>query len=219
MNKTALVVGASGLIGQKLVRLLVEQPAYAKVTVFVRQPLPWTHQKLNQQVVDFEQLASYASHFQVDEVHCCLGTTIKVAKTAEAFTRVDRDYPIQVAELAKQHGVQQMLIVSAIATDPNSTLLYSRVKGEMEQAVSRIGIPSLHIIKPSLLLGTRNEFRFFEFLSQKIAPLFGWAFIAKMNMYRPIKADDVALAMVNIAQQAKKGTHTYTYQQLIDVIQ
>ncbi len=205
-SKSALLVGASGLVGGELLRQLLDSDRYKKVTLFVRQPLPLDHPKLEQIVVDFENLTAYREHVRVDDLFCCLGTTIKKAGSKEAFRRVDYAYPQQLAQLAKEEGVKNFLLITAMGANAASNIFYSRVKGEVEADIRSLNLPALHIFRPSLLLGERNEFRFGEqvgaVFSKLLAPLMP-------RKYRPIQGKTVAAAMIRAAQSEQSGTQIY----------
>ncbi|PWK15979.1 oxidoreductase [Tumebacillus permanentifrigoris] len=205
--KTALVIGATGLVGGELVKELLQAPNYEKIIVFVRRPLPIHNRKLEQVTVDFDHLDSYASHLAgVHDVFCCLGTTIKKAGSQEAFRRVDYTYPLELAKLAQQAQVKKFLLITALGSNAHSKVFYNRVKGEVEQAITALGLPTVHIIRPSLLLGDRPEFR----LGERIGTVFAKAFtFATPKNYRAIHARTVARAMSRLAQQPDTGVHIH----------
>jgi uncharacterized protein YbjT (DUF2867 family) len=156
-------------VGGLLVRSLLQNPAYGRICVLVRRPLEWGHPKLEQHVVDWERLEEQKDLFRdVDDLYCCLGTTIKKAGSQENFRQVDFHYPVKAAKLAKEHGVSQMLVISSMGADAGSRVFYSRTKGEMEEALSAIGFRSLHIFRPSLILGDRKEKRLGEQLAAHV---------------------------------------------------
>jgi uncharacterized protein YbjT (DUF2867 family) len=208
-NKTALVFGASGLIGGHVVNFLLLHPAYAKVVVFVRKPMDLEHVKLAQHVVDFDQPASFKQLVKGDDLFCCLGTTMAKAGSKEAFYKVDFTYGFEAAQMGKLNGVGQYMLVSSVGADPNSRFFYSKVKGELEAAVRSLGFWALHIFQPSVLLGERNENRFGEQLAGKIGSIFDRLTGGLLTKYRPIEADVVAKAMVSAAQGLKPGCHVY----------
>ncbi|MBK9017277.1 MAG: oxidoreductase [Saprospiraceae bacterium] len=208
-NKTALVFGASGLIGGHVLNFLLLHPAYSKVAVFVRKPLDLQHSKLVQQVVNFDQPDAFKNLVKGDDLFCCLGTTMAKAGSKEAFYKVDFTYAFQAAQMGSMNGVNQFLLVSSVGADPNSRFFYSKVKGELEVAVRALGFWSLHIFQPSVLLGERNENRFGEQLAGKIGRVFDRLTGGLLTKYRPIEADVVAKAMVSAAQGLKPGEHVY----------
>jgi uncharacterized protein YbjT (DUF2867 family) len=216
MTKKALVAGATGLIGTELIRYMVHQNHYDQIHVLLRKPLNFTHTKLVQHQIDFEQLDQYATLFKVNDVFCCLGTTIAKAKTQVAFTRVDKVYPVQMAQLAYQNGAQQFFVVSSISANARSKGFYLRTKGEMEQAVQAIPLNGVHIFRPSLLLGQRSEFRLGERVGEQLAKIIPFVFQGKRSLYHPIQAKEVAQAMLRIAKHPSSGVNIYHYDEMIN---
>lgn len=208
--KSALIAGATGLTGSELVKVLLKDPAYDKVKVLTRRPLDMDHPKLEQIKADFFRLDQYAEHFKVNDVFCCLGTTIKKAGSQKAFRRVDYDYPVKIAQLAKAAGAKKFLVISAMGADVRSNVFYSRVKGQMEEALKKIEFPALHIFRPSLLLGKRDEFRLGEKAASLLAPVFSPILRGGMEKYKPIEADQVAMAMCAAAQSDSEGVLVYS---------
>ncbi len=208
-SRTALVAGASGLVGSHVLRLLLEDPAYARVTVLARRELPLAHKKLDQRVVGFDRLAQIADFPRVHDVFCCLGTTMKHAGSPDAFRKVDCTYVVELARVAVRHRASQFLVVTALGADPRSRIFYSRVKGEAEEAVRRLQFDGIQIFRPSMLVGARAESRPAERVAGLLSPLVAWAFVGPLARYRPIKAEAVARAMVRVAREAPRGPHAY----------
>jgi uncharacterized protein YbjT (DUF2867 family) len=208
-NKTAILAGASGLVGGELLKVLLASPIYGKVSVPVRKLLPITHPKLSQQVLDFKYLGGFQGGYPCDEVFCCLGTTIKKAGSQEAFRRVDHDYPLELAKQAFSHGVRRFLVVSALGASAGSRIIYNRVKGELEEDLRRVGFASLEIFRPSMLMGNRVEERPGEKLAMRLAPFLKPALIGPLRKYRPIRADWVAMAMFIAAQTGLQGDRVF----------
>jgi len=207
--RTALVAGASGLVGRHVVHLLLEDPAYARVTVLARRELPLSHKKLEQQVVSFDRLAQIADFPRVHDVFCCLGTTMKQAGSPDAFRKVDYTYVVELARVAVRHRASQFLVVTAVGADPSSRILYSRVKGEAEEALRRLQFESIQIFRPSLVVGARAQGRPAERVARLLGLLVAWAFVGPLSRYRPIKAEALARAMVHVARDAPRGAHVY----------
>lgn len=201
-TQKALILGASGLIGRQLTEQLLTNEAYHSVRILVRKPLDLQHPKLEQQIYDYN--APDANLLQADHVYCCLGTTIKTAGSAAAFTKVDYDYVVQTAALAQQQGATHLAVVSSMGADANSKLLYSRVKGEMEAALQAQNWQSLYILRPSLLLGNRQEFRLGERIGQVLAN--GLSFLIP-DRYKGIEGSQVAKAMQYYLTSGQTGTH------------
>lgn len=208
-SKTALVVGATGLIGNLLVHQLVDSPLYEKVKVLVRKSLNWQHPRLQQITFDFDHPNGLLA--QADDIFCCLGTTMKKAGSKEAFRKVDYQYPLDIARLGLTNGAKQFGIVTAMGADTNSLFFYNRVKGEIERDLSALNYPALLIFRPSLLLGNRGENRFGEKFAEGAMKLLNPLIPAK---YKGIEGSKVANAMVTTMQQGLTGKHVFESDQL-----
>lgn len=198
-SKSAFVAGATGLVGGCVLRRLLAHPAYSRVEILVRRESPISDPKLTQRIVDFAALDPGRAGFAPDEVFCCLGTTIKMAGSREAFRRVDLEYPLELARFAKALGAGKFLMVTALGADPTSAVFYNRVKGEVEQAITTIGFPETFFFRPSLLLGKRAQRRRAEKISTALGTIIAPLLIRSLRKYRPIHADAVAAAMVYAA--------------------
>jgi uncharacterized protein YbjT (DUF2867 family) len=192
-RRSALLVGATGLIGSILLQRLLNVSAYRSVTVWARRPLALHGRGLRTATFDFEDLRFHK--VEADDVFCCIGTTMKHARTREVFRHVDHDYPVELARAAARGGAKRLLVVSSLGADPNSRVFYNRVKGEMEVAVAAAGVPATIFFRPTLLRGQRDEFRLGERVGLVVADLLG----PIMGKYRPIDADVVATAMIKAA--------------------
>jgi uncharacterized protein YbjT (DUF2867 family) len=208
--KTALVVGATGLVGDLLTHRLVESPAYDKVKVLVRRSLGWQHPRLQEIQYDFDHPNSLL--LQADDIFCCLGTTMKKAGSREAFRKVDYQYPLDVARMALANGARQFLLVSAMGASVQSSFFYNRVKGEVERDITALGYPTTLIFRPSLILGERPEPRLGERIGAGFMKLFNPLIPAK---YKAVPAASIANAMLGTAQQQLAGTHVFTSDQLL----
>lgn len=215
LGKTAILLGATGLIGGHCLQFLLKSPRYSKVVCLVRKPLPITNDKLEQVVVDFDNLQNHADALKGDDVFCCLGTTIKVAKTKENFRKVDYQYPLEAGKIALVNGARQYLLVSSLGADKNSLVFYSKTKGEVERDVTALGYPTLHIMQPSLLLGDRKESRLGEQVGEAVMTSLSFLMQGPLKKYRAIEAEAVAFAMVQLASEEQNGTHIH----LSDAIQ
>ena len=201
--RTALVAGASGLVGGALLDLLLEDARFAEVHSLGRRPLPRTHPKLVQHTVDFARLDTLALPAAQD-AFCTLGTTIKKAGSQEAFRAVDHDAVLAFARAARRAGVQRFLVVTALGANARSRVFYNRVKGETQDALGALGFDSLVILQPSLLLGERGEHRLGEQVAGTLARVL--APLLRPLAARPIEARTVARAMVELARQGPPGT-------------
>lgn len=202
---TALLLGATGLVGGHVLDLLLDDPAYGRVVVFGRRAVERRHAKLEQHVGDLERLEEHAGLFAVDDVFCCLGTTLRAAGSRGAFRRVDHDYVAAAARAAAAAGARRFLVVSAGAASPGSRIFYNRVKGEAEAAVLAQPIGGVVILRPSLLLGERAQRRPAEALAQRVLPALRWMLIGPLRRYRAVHARTVARAMVRLAREGPKG--------------
>lgn len=201
---SALLLGATGLVGGECLSLLLEEPRYATVFAPSRRPLG-AHPKLVGQSVDFETPPVLPAELAGGDVFCCLGTTIAKAGSPASFRRVDYDYVLALARRASERGMRQFVLVSSLGADPRSKLLYPRVKGEAERDIAALPFESVHLLRPSLLLGKRGESRPAEAAVQALAPLLSWVLVGPLRKYRPIGAVVVAKAMLRLAAQAAPG--------------
>jgi len=197
----AVIVGATGLVGKDLVRLLLSSKKYSKVTVIARKRLSVVHPRLEQQLISFNDLHECPSDwFEDADVFCALGTTMKKAKTKEQFKQVDYHYVVELAKLASKHHARKFVYISAIGANEDSIFFYSKVKGLAERALQELKLPQLIIVRPSLIMGDRNEFRFGEALAAKLSSWLSFVFKGKMRKYKPNQAKEIAQAMFKLAQ-------------------
>lgn len=208
-SKVALVVGATGLVGSILTHRLVDSSHYERVKVLVRRPLGWQHPRLQEVQYDFDHPNGLL--VQADDVFCCLGTTMKKAGSKDAFRKVDYQYPLDVARLARSNGAHQFFLVSSMGSDVNSRFFYNRVKGETERDIFAVGFPTFVVVRPSLLLGDRKEFRLGEKIGEGLMRLVNPLVPAK---YKAIRAEQVANAMLTLAQKNMAGIHVIENDQL-----
>ena len=199
--RRALLIGASGLVGRQVLSTLLDDPAYGQVHAWVRRPLARAHDKLVQQVVDFEHLDRVETP-AVDAVFCCLGTTLKVAGSQAAFRRVDHDHVLACARAARAAGARHFLLVSALGADARSRVFYSRVKGEAEADVCALGYPSVTLARPSFLVGERAERRLGEALAIQVLTPLSRLVPARL---RPVADIAVARALVDAAARGRPG--------------
>lgn len=202
MQRTALLLGATGLTGSLLLNLLLQSEDYKKVIIYVRKSTNQIHPKLVEQIIHYDTIETAV---EADDVFCCLGTTIKIAKTKEAFEKVDLHYPLKIAALQHKAGSTQFLVVSAMGASASSSIFYSKTKGLMEAGLEAIGFESLYIFRPSFIMGNRKEERMGEkigiAISKWIAPLM----IGPLKNYRPIEASAIAASMIAHALSNQKG--------------
>lgn len=209
MNKTAIVIGATGLTGTHLVAALLQDPSFSKVKILIRQPWAHSRPKLESIIVDFEDAESLAPALQGDILFCCIGTTIKKAGSQENFRAVDYGIPVKCARIAKEQGVTQFLLMSSIGANARSRNFYLRTKGETEEAVQAAGFHSVSIFRPSVLIGPRKEFRLGEWLGKFLIQLFYFLLQGRWKKYRGIKAATVANAMIIAAKENEEGVSVF----------
>lgn len=205
-KKTAIVIGATGLIGRHLVSLLLDSTIYSQVTTIVRRKGDQDHPKLKEVVIDFDHLVDQAyDHMASDDIFIALGTTIKDAGSKDNFYRVDYKYVVLCAEMAHRQGAKVISLVSSSGADSESKVFYARVKGQVEDRICRMPYWAVHIFRPSLLLGKRDDRRLLESTGKLIGRGLVSIFGNKMGRYRPIDAREVAQAMILQAQVLKPG--------------
>lgn len=193
-----VLLGATGLVGNECLKLLLREPSVTGVKVYARSPLTVSDPKISMHIAPLDAIGRHKDLFAADAVICALGTTINKAGSQPAFRAVDQDAPLAAAQAAKQQGCGHYIMVSALGADAHSSVFYNRVKGETENSIIALGFPRTTIIRPSLLLGDRKEFR----LGERIGALFT-PFVPKK--YRPVQASAVAAAVVRSLLQNGSG--------------
>jgi uncharacterized protein YbjT (DUF2867 family) len=201
---TVLLCGATGLVGRECLHLLVRDPAFERIAVLTRRPLghgltsALERDRIHQHLVDFDRLADHAELFGAEQIIWTLGTTMKRAGSKQRFREVDFGYPYTVAQLALERGAQHFLLVSAINASAGSRVFYNRVKGELEDALRALPYRSITIVRPSLLLGEREEPRLGEAIAKRLA------FLAPRK-YKPVAGRAVAAALIESARADRTG--------------
>ena len=201
MHRTALLAGATGLVGRALLSLLLDDSDIAEVVALARRPLATPHPKLLQGVVPFDQLESFALP-SVDDFYCCLGTTMAAAGSERAFQEVDLVYPVIIARMALAAGATRCLFVSATGANAQSRVFYNRIKGEAEARLASLSFEAVYAFRPSLLAGHRAEMRISEGLALAVMRPLSFLLPARI---RPIAAADVARAMQACAKRDTNG--------------
>jgi len=207
--KTAIIIGSTGLIGSQLLDILLENTYYDSVITFVKRDAGKEHAKLTQHIIDFDKPESYQDLVVGDDFFCTIGTTIKKVGTKEAFRKVDFEYPQQFASFAIKNNVKQFLIISSLGADKASGNFYLKTKGEIEDFLKFSSFESVAVVRPSLLLGHRNEFRLTEKTAALVMKIFSFLFIGSIRKYKPIESETVAKALFRIAQKNLKGFTIY----------
>jgi uncharacterized protein YbjT (DUF2867 family) len=210
-QRRALIIGASGLVGGLCLRELLEEERYAEVLALGRWPLTISHPKLLQSVVDFSRPESWTDAVKAEDVFSCLGTTTAKSASREEYRRIDLGIPLELAKLASSCGAKRFLLVSSVGADAKSSFFYPRLKGELEDSVSKLPFEAAHIFRPSFLLGARKESRPLEGLFLKAAPLFSPFLLGPARKYRAVEAATVARAMIRAALSDAKGVSIHEY--------
>jgi len=207
------------MVGGHLLQLLAADPAYTEVRAFTRRPLGLAHGEqgatVREVIVDFDDPATYRDYVTVDDVFCCLGTTIKKAGSQEAFRKVDFEAPLAIARASRDAGASRYIIVTAVGADPGSAIFYNRVKGETEAALRELGFPGgLSVVRPSMLLGERGESRPAERFGMAVMKATRPLFAGGLARYRAIDAEAVARAMHAAAVRDGAGAKVYEGKEL-----
>jgi len=212
--KTAVLIGATGLIGSHILEFLLKDNDLESVRLLVRRPLPVSHPKLKVIVIDFEDETAFRNGIAgCDSVFVAVGTTQKKVKGDKtAYRKVDYDIPVNAARFSGETSCKSFLLVSSVGADSRSGNFYLKLKGEVEDKISSMSIPSISIFRPSMLLGNRPESRPMESIAQVISRPLGALFPSK---YKPVKASDVARAMIIASKQNTPGFRIYHYREMI----
>ena len=212
-EKTATLIGATGLIGGELLSLLLDDDHFEKVRILVRRPFSGNHPKLEKKLVDFTDADSLLVDLdESDAVFCTIGTTMKKVKgNKDAYRKIDYDIPVNIARYCKVMNCKNYILVSAVGADSQSRNFYLKLKGEVEDIVRKVGLESTYIMRPSILLGKRHEFRFGESISVPLVKTISFLLPSK---YKPIEATEVARAMLAAAKKSGKGFFVCEYNQM-----
>lgn len=205
IERTALLLGATGLVGGLVLDTLLADDFYEKVIVVTRRHTGKKHYKMEEVLVDFDQPEKNASQFKANHIFCCMGTTIKSAGSKEKFMMVDKVYPLNIAKICKENGATEFLVITALGADKNAWVFYNKVKGELQDELEKIGFQSLHILQPSLIMGNRNEQRTGEKMAQLIFEKANFLFQGPLKKYAGIEAKTIAESMVYYAKEGTRG--------------
>jgi len=216
---TAVIIGATGLTGNFVVEELLRNDDFKTVRILARRSVKIIHPKLQQEIVNFNNIDDYTKKFgEGDVIFCCIGTTQKKVKgDKELYKQIDYDIPINAASIGRAKGFKKFLIVSAIGANENSSNFYVSLKGKIENALKQFHFDSLDIFQPSILNGNRNETRIGEKIIQSLLDIVSFLFLGPLKKYHAIGADNVAKAMVYASKQIKNGVHYYSYQQMMEM--
>jgi len=209
MGKKAIIAGASGAIGNSLLKQLLTNEVYTEILVLVRKDLGIQHPKLQQLVLNFEDISKYAAQITGDVVFCCLGTTKSQTPDEAEYKKIDYQYPLDIAWIAQTNGARSYHLISAIGADKNSSTFYIRTKGEVERDLKAVPFESIHIYRPSLLDGERTQQRTLEKISNVIMRVINPLLFGSLKKYRSIKVSTVARAMIINSMNENRGVFVY----------
>lgn len=219
MNKTALVLGSTGLIGSLLLEKLLNHPAYSKVITVVRKPQPIKHPKLVEIVTDFNSEVNLDAFETIDSIFSCLGTTRKKTPDLDAYRKIEIDIPLQFAQLGNQKGLSKFHYISAIGANAKTSNFYLKMKGEAEIALQQENIKQLFLYRPSLLVGNRTEYRLAENISGMIFPLINVFLVGNLSKYKSIDAEKVAHSLLeNDVHASSEKISILYYNEIINSI-
>lgn len=211
MLKRAVVLGATGLVGRHVVEHLSELEDIERIVAVTRRPVDYRSEKVVNEVIQFERLEAHLDIFR-DALFSCLGTTKKQAGSVAAQRRVDYDYQYETARLAAANGVGHYLLVSSAGANAKAVNAYSKMKGELESAVTTLAFERISIFQPSLIVGEREQFRLGEAVAEKLLPLL--TFLPPLRKYRAIAGDTVARKMVAVAGASGESRQRYQLDEL-----
>ena len=215
MKKTAIIIGATGLVGSALVKELINNTEYKEIKLLHRRTTGVKHEKVVEQIIDFEIPSSYQELVHGDVLFSSLGTTIKKAGSQDAQYKIDFQYQYELAKAASKNGVKNYVLISSSGANAKSSIFYSRIKGELEDAVKQLNFEKIVILQPSVLDGDRKEFRFGERAGIVAGKLLSW--IPGIRKYRPIHSTIVAKAIINALELSSEGIHTYQLEELFEL--
>lgn len=218
-KKTAIVLGATGLVGKSLVELLIQDDTFSGIKLLLRRPSGFNHPKIKEHIVYFGDIDSFQELIRGDVLFSCMGTTLQKAGSKEAQFKVDYTYQYDVAKAAADQGVKDYVLVSSANANAKSLIFYSRIKGELDNAVRKLPFERIFIFRPSILMGERTEKRKGEEIGGKLMNGLGKLF-PPMKKYRGIQGKEVAQAMVAAYKSSTSSKSTiYTLDEVFDLIE
>ena len=217
-NQTAIVIGATGLIGYNLVKLILEDDNFSCLKVFTRRTLGINNKKLEEHLVDFDRIEEWKEQLKGDVLFSAMGTTLQKAGSKDVQYKIDYTYQYETALAAANNGVNTYCLVSSAGANPKSFVFYSRIKGELDQAVKALAFKNIFIFRPSILEGERQESRRGERIGIVLSRLF--TKIPGLTKYRPIPGEIVARAMIHVSKtvQIRKEFEIYTLEEIFSLL-
>jgi uncharacterized protein YbjT (DUF2867 family) len=209
--KTAIIVGATGLTGKALTQVLCQSNNYDKVILLLRKPLRILDSKVEQHTIDFNTIDKYKHLLHATHLYICIGSTMKKAGSKEAFIHSDVDIPFEIAKVCKENNVKSCVFISAVGANLNSQNFYLKTKGEIEKLLFDLQFENLHIMRPSMLLGKRDESRLGESIGKIVAKMLSLFLVLKLKKYKPIEAQVLAIAMYETANNLNHSSQEYYF--------
>lgn len=216
--KKAIVYGASGLVGSYILENLLNNANYEQIIIVVRKDLNIQHPKLKTLIGDFNSLTEVVKDIRTDEVFIALGTTQKKTPDKNEYYKIDHDYPVLAAKLAKENGAKSVFLVSAIGANANSSIFYTKMKGETEQDIINLNLDHTYIFRPSMILGNRKESRPLEKVFIGIFKFINPLFMGILSKYKGIEASDIAKAMVNSANKRTDKVKILHWEEMTELL-
>jgi len=214
MSYKAIIVGASGLIGSNLLKILLAEPLYTGITILVRKKTGISNPKLTEILVDFDTFDIYALNINAHALFCCIGTTKNKTPNLTDYYKIEHDYPIKLGQLALENGVKQYHYVSSIGADKNSAAYYTKFKGQTEHDLQQLNLQVLHIYRPSILAGDRKDHRPMEQFANALMNIINPLLIGQYKKYRSIPAKTVAMAMYKQSINSEEGVFIHPSDQI-----
>lgn len=215
MKKTAIVIGATGLIGSNLINKLEKSAHIEKIISITRSPVKYESEKIENRIIDFQKMDEFKDCFTGDILFSCLGTTLKKAGSIKNQRKIDVDFQFEAAKYASENGVKNYILVSSSGANPQSKNQYLKMKGELEEKITHLDFKSLTFVRPSLLVGKRNEFRFGEKMGSCIMPFL--CIVPGLKKYRPIKGEIVAEKMTEISKGELSGKKIFELDEIFNI--
>ncbi len=203
MSKTAIILGATGLTGGLLLKKLIADNRYKTIKIFSRKSVKIKSEKIQEYIVDLLELSEHKKDFTADEVFCCIGTTTKKTKDKLIYKAIDYGIPVIAARLAKENGIKVFLVISSMGSNASSSIFYNKTKGEMERDVLKQKIKHTYILRPSLIGGHRNEFRFGESIVKLVMKVLHPFFLGNLKKYRMIHPEKIIDCMIILANKSR----------------
>lgn len=201
MGKTAIILGATGLTGNILLKKLIADKNYSCIKLFSRNTVDLNSEKIQEFLIDVLQLDQHSKDFIADEVFCCVGTTAAKTKDKNSYKAIDYGIPVNAAKLAKKNGIKTFVVISSMGADAKSAIFYNRTKGEMEHAILQQNIKNTIILRPSLIGGNRNENRVGERIGKGMMTILNPFLIGGFKKYKMIDPEKIASCMMLLANK------------------